>query len=214
MVLINTKQFLKVSPNTKPERAEFLVDKLNFCCPAYKINTVNAFEEFFVQVIHESGYFRRKEENLRYRRPELLVNNWPAHFKSVEFARQYTNNPRKLAEYIYGSTRIAKDLGNIKPEDGWNLRGSGFIQNTGRANGTAYAKYVGFSTPEEVMELMRTDDYWALDSACWFFAVRAKLIPFALKDDIKTVRLRTNGGTIGMKETLDLQKKVKEALNS
>ncbi len=212
MTLITTKQFLKISPNTKLDRAEFLVDKLNFCCPAYKIDTINAFEEFLVQVIHESGYFRRKEENLRYRNPAILVANWKKHFPTIEFAKKYTNNPQKLAEYIYGSTSISKSLGNVKPSQGYTMRGSGFIQLTGLSNATAYANYVGFDNPEELMNLIRTDDYWALDSACWFFAVKAKLIPLALKDDIVTIRKRVNGGTIGMKETLELQQKVKLVL--
>ncbi|MFK5283159.1 hypothetical protein ACI3PL_26670, partial [Lacticaseibacillus paracasei] len=65
----------------------------------------------------------------------------------------------------------------------------------------------------DIMHLMRTDDYWAMDSACWFFSVRAKLIDLAIKDDIVTIRKRVNGGSIGMKETLELHEKVKKVLS-
>ena len=80
------------------------------------------------------------------------------------------------------------------------------------ANTTAYANYVGFNDPEELMELIRTDDYWALDSACWFFAVRAKLIPLAIQDNIQTINRRINGGTIGNKERIELLAKIKSVL--
>lgn len=212
MTLITVPQYLKLVPNTKKERAEFLVDKINFCCPAYKINTIDIFEEFFANLLHESGYLRIKEENLRYRNPEILVRNWKKHFPTIEFAKQYTNNPKKLAEYIYGSTSIAKSLGNVKPSQGWTCRGSGFLQLTGLSNATVYANYVGFDNPEELMELIRTDDYWAMDSACWFFAVRAKLIPLTIKDDIQTINRRINGGTIGNKERIELLAKIKSVL--
>lgn len=213
MVLITTEQFQKIVPNTKKERAEFLVEKLNFCCPAYKINSINIFEEFLTQLIHESGGMRLKEENLRFRKPEILLSLWPKHFPSIEFAKKYLNNPQLLANYIYGQTSIGKSLGNTQPGDGWNMRGSGFIQTTGRSNGSAYGKFVGFDKVEEIMNLMRTDDYWALDSACWFFSVRAKLIPFALKNDINTVNIRTNGGKIGHQKRLEIYAKIKSVLN-
>lgn len=212
MTLITVPQYLKLVPNTKKERAEFLVDKINFCCPAYKINTIDIFEEFFANLLHESGYLRIKEENLRYRNPEILVRNWKKHFPTIEFAKQYTNNPKKLAEYIYGTTSIAKSLGNKTPQDGFLYRGSGFIQTTGRSNATAYANYVGFNDSAELMHLMRTDDYWAMDSACWFFSVRAKLIPLAIKDDIQAINQRINGGTIGNKERIELLTKIKLVL--
>lgn len=212
MTLITVPQYLKLVPNTKKERAEFLVEKINFCCPAYKINTIDIFEEFFANLLHESGYLRIKQENLRYRNPELLMKNWGKHFPTLEFAKQYINNPSKLARYIYGQTSIAKSLGNLTPSDGEKYIGSGFIQLTGRSNATAYANYVGFNDSAELMHLMRTDDYWALDSACWFFSVRAKLIPLAIQDNIQTINRRINGGTIGNKERIELLAKIKSVL--
>lgn len=212
MSLITVEQYQKIVPNTQSDRANVLVDKINEICPKYKIDTIDIFEEFFANLLHESANLRIKAENLNYRTPEILVRNWGKHFPNVQFARQYINNPKKLGDYIYGTTSIAKSLGNIRPSDGFAFRGSGFIMVTGRANATSYAKHIGHNNPEQLMELMRTQDHWALDSACWFFAVHAKLIPLAIKDDIQTINRRINGGTIGNKERIELLAKIKLVL--
>jgi putative chitinase len=206
----------KICPTLKLERANHIADRIDFCASAYKFNTNDSLQEFIAQIAHESGEFTIMAENMNYTTPQILVSNWPSHFKDVEFAKQYCKNPQKLANYIYGSTSIAKDLGNIKPEDGWNFRGSGFLQLTGRDSATQYQKYVGLESPEQAMELLRTDDYWATDAACWEFAINKKLVPLTLKNTpeaFKIISKRINGGTIGMAKRLEYYNRAKQYLN-
>ena len=190
-----------ICPTISPARAASIADRIDFCSSAYKFNTNDSLQEFIAQVAAESDEFRVMSESMNYRTPSLLMANWPNHFPSIDFAKQYCGNPEKLANYIYGSTSIAKDLGNIKSEDGYAFIGSGFLQLTGRDSATQYQKYVGMDSPEHVMQLLRTDDYWATDAACWEFAVNKKLIPLTLKNTAEafvTITRRINGGTIGL----------------
>ena len=193
----------KICPSMKLDRANKIADRIDYCSTAYKFNTNDSLQEFIAELAHESGEFTIMSENMNYKTPSLLMANWPNHFPSIAFAQQYCGNPEKLGNYIYGNTSIAKDLGNLKPEDGYAFRGSGYLQLTGRSSATLYQKYVGMDTPENVMNLLRTDDYWATDAACWEFAINKKLVPLTLKNTpeaFKTISKRINGGTIGLAE--------------
>jgi predicted chitinase len=51
---------------------------------------------------------------------------------------------RKWFGYVYGSQfSVGQQLGNTQPDDGYNFRGRGFIQLTGRANYQRYATKIG-----------------------------------------------------------------------
>lgn len=82
---------------------------------------------------HETGAkFVSSVENLNYS-AKRLTQVWPSRFPSLSAATPYANNPQKLANKVYGGR-----LGNTQPNDGWDFRGRGFVQITGRTN---YAKY-------------------------------------------------------------------------
>lgn len=211
--IITGSELQYICPRLVTQLANSLADKICFVTPAYKMDDPRILEEFIAQIAHESGEFRIKSESLFYKTPEQLMKIWPSHFHSIEFAKQYCHDEKKLGNYIYGSTSIAKSLGNIKPEDGYNFRGSGFIQLTGRASMERYQKYVGIDTIENTALLLRTQDYWALDSACWEFSVDKKLSQLAIEDDFKTITKRTNGGLIGYSSRLDYYKRSKEVFS-
>ena len=199
--MITTAILKSICPSLKVERANIIAEKIDFCATAYKFNNNDSLQEFIAQVAAESGEFTIMAENMNYKTPSILMANWPRHFPNIEFAKEYCGNPEKLANYIYGATSIGRDLGNTQPGDGYNFRGSGFLQLTGRDSATQYQKYIGMDSPEHVMELLRTDDYWATDAACWEFAVNKKLIPLSLKNTPEafiTMTRRINGGLIGI----------------
>lgn len=205
----------QICPTLSSERAAKIADRIDFCSSAYKFNTNDSLQEFIAEVAAESGEFTIMKENMNYKTPSILMANWPRHFPTVEFARSYCGNPEKLANYIYGSTSIAKDLGNIKPEDGWAFIGSGYMQLTGRYSAETYQKYVGMDSPEHVMELLRTDDYWATDAACWEFAINKKLVPLSLKNTPEafiSITRKINGGTIGLAKRQEYYKRALQYL--
>ncbi len=93
------------------------------------ITTKRRLAHFLVQIAVETGGLRFIEENLNYR-PERLVAIF-GNRVSEEKARKLAGKPRETANYIYGDR-----LGNKgrDTDDGWNYRGSGLLQITGRDN--------------------------------------------------------------------------------
>ena len=180
------------------ERATVIADKILMTGPHYGFRTNNTLQEFIATIAHESGGFRIKEENMRYVTRESIRNTWPSRFTlssapGKKDPAPFVKQPEKLANEVY----MRKELGNVNPGDGWAFRGSGFIQGTGRYFAEAYGKYVGITDSIEVMNLCRTDDYWAIDAAMWEFAVDKKLLDEADANQFVLVTKRINGALIG-----------------
>lgn len=57
---------------------------------------------------------------------------------------------REIANIIYGGAWGKKNLGNTQPNDGWDMRGRGKVQITGRAN---YDKYGLAETPDAAKDM-------------------------------------------------------------
>lgn len=198
VTLVVPTQLLKVAPNLNSTKAIEICANLNLICPQYGIDTKNKFHEFIATILHESGQFSITVENMYYTTPQRLMAIWPKHFPSISFASKYIKSPMKLANYIYGSTSIAKALGNIKPEDGYNFRGSGPMQLTGRYSHTKFATYMKEPNIEISAEKLRTNLVYGIHSACWEFSIEKDLDDEAERDDFKTITKRINGGYIGM----------------
>lgn len=207
-------------PKLTKERAYSLADLLTKICPLYNINSFDIFHEFIANVAHESDGFTRYEESLNYS-TQALLTMFGRHRISELQAQQYGRNNKhkadqlKIANTLYGGVWGKKNLGNTQPDDGWMLRGSGPIQITGRSNITAFCKWMnsryGFNyTVEQMAELIRTDDYFAIHSACWVFAVAKNLVQAAVDDKIELIAKRINGGIIGMNDRLLKYEKAKE----
>ena len=78
----------------------------------------------------ETGHdFKPKSENLDYTSAQRIRAVWPTRFSSNSSAQPYVRNPSGLANKVYGGR-----LGNHKSNDGWDYRGRGLVQITGRAN--------------------------------------------------------------------------------
>lgn len=97
---------------------------------------------------------------------------------------------RAIANIVYGGEWGRINLGNILPNDGWDYRGSGFKQITGRRNTEAS----GFTAEE-----LRTDVKKAALAAAKFF-VDAGCVAPALIGNITAVTKKVNGGTNGLAE--------------
>ena len=51
---------------------------------------------------------------------------------------------RRFFDRVYGAQfHVGQELGNTNPDDGYNFRGRGFIQLTGRANYERYSRIIG-----------------------------------------------------------------------
>ncbi len=148
---------------------------------------------FFGQCHHESGGFKRFVENLNYSSASRIRAVWPSRFPTDESAAPYVRNPEALANKVYGGR-----MGNTEPGDGWNFRGHGPIQLTGRGMFEAFSEsdpkyHLALSMPE----LVATD--YAFDSAYWYFDMK-KLWPIAKnvnEGTMMTITRAINGGLHG-----------------
>jgi len=201
-MLITAEQLKKVATTLSKERAKVMADLLNEICYKYGIDTKDEFHEFAANVIQESGEFSHKSENMNYS-AQRMAEVWPGTFsltkkppyKPNQLALSLHKKPRELANYKYGSL-----YGNKKgTDDGWNYRGAGFIGLTFKDTFQKYANHIGKSV-EETANLVRTTDYYALDSAAWFFSVLKGLNDEAERDEWLKIVKSINGGYIGLND--------------
>ena len=184
-----------------------LLDKI---CPMYGIYNTDILEEFLSNVLHESNCFKVLVESLNYQAVALTLK-FGRHRISIDDCYRYgrtmkqSANQKAIANILYGGEWGKTNLGNTQPNDGWDFRGSGPMQITGRYLGTKFMNYynnrfmIGYSLVR-VFELLRTDIAFGIHAACWLFAIEKKLIDEAINDDMLAIRKGINGGTFGMAE--------------
>jgi len=172
-------------------------------------NITNNFRlaHFLSQVGHESGNFKVLYENLNYSAAGLL-KVFPRYFNPTT-AKQFERKPQLIANKVYAN-RIGN--GNEASGDGWNYRGRGYLQVTGRANYKAFSDYIGEDC-EKNPDLVATK--YPLDSALWFFD-RNKLWILCDKgeENVPIVSKRVNGGTNGLQDRLNKFRSFIKYLNS
>lgn len=165
--------------------------------PDFDIDTPERVAGFVAQCAHESGDFKRLEENLNY--SESALNSVFSRYFGTgkRNAAEYARNPEKIANYVYMDEFRSKAgaLGNTEPGDGWKFRGRGLKQLTGRNNYEAFAKDIGI-TAEKAAEYLETKK-GAIHSACWFWK-KNNINRFADANDIVGMTKKINGGTIGL----------------
>ncbi len=206
--MINSNKLRLISPVITAQKADIIAPLLDGICPQYGINNKDIFEEFLPNILHESGSFTILTESLNYQ-AVALTKKFGRHRISIDDCYRYGRtlkqkaNQPAIANILYGGQWGKENLGNINPTDGWDFRGSGPMQITGRYLGTKFMNYynnrfsIGYSLIR-VFELLRTDIAFGIHAACWVFAIEKKLIDEALEDNILEIRKSINGGTFGM----------------
>jgi predicted chitinase len=142
------------------------------------------------QLATETGGFRILAENLNYSSTRLL-EIFPTRV-TEEQALALAHKPIAIANHVYNGR-----LGNNPPMDGWNYRGSGLIQLTGRANFAKVGQELSLSlepNPDWVRQPVG-----AFQTAVAFWRAR-RLNAIADTDEILRVRKAVNGGTNGLNE--------------
>ena len=171
-------------------------DALCELLPKYGITTERRVAHFLSQCAHESGGFRKLEENLNYSAKALraVFGRYfgPAPKRDAD---EYHRQPEMIANYVYMDEFRKYKMGNTEEGDGWRFRGRGLKQLTGRENYTNFGKSVGMSA-EEAAEYVATPA-GAIESACWFWDAK-NLNNIADGDDVKRMTKVINGGSIGL----------------
>ena len=150
---------------------------------------------FIGQAAHESGNFKMLVENLNYR-AETLMKVWPKRFPTLEFAKQYERDPKKIANSVYANRMGNRDEAS---GDGFRFRGRGLFQTTGHAG----YYHAGQALGEDFVmqpDLVATPQYAALTAG--FFWSTHKLNQYADSRDYKTMTKKINGAYIGLEDRM------------
>jgi putative chitinase len=144
------------------------------------------------QISHECGAGIFVVENLNYT-AERMMQVWPSRFKAITDALPYAGNPKALANKVYNG-RMGNRVGS---DDGWNFRGRGGSQTTGREGYERVKKQTGFDVVNHPEILI--DPKYFLECAVSDF-INCGCMPFAKADNIEAVTKALNGGYIGLAE--------------
>lgn len=150
---------------------------------------------FLAQCGHETRGYTRFEEDLYYTTAKRLVQVWPRRFLTYEQAAQYTKNPEKLANFVYGNR-----MGNNQPGDGYRYRGRGF-QLTGKTNYLVIGQAAGLPLLADPDLASKPENFFAIAIAYWEYR---KLNTYADRGDFKGQTKALNGGYTGLPERKEL----------
>ncbi len=160
--------------------------------PQYGVDTPLKTAHFLSQTAHESGGFKVATENLRYTTAKRLCQVWPSRFKTEADATPYVNNPEKLGNYVYANRN-----GNGPPEsgDGFNFRGRGLIQITGRTNYTNVGKLIARDLVTDPDAVAQSQGSLLIAAGTWKAIGVDKLAENA---SVAAYTKKINGGTVGL----------------
>jgi len=116
---------------------------------------------FLAQCALESMNFTAVVENLNYSGQRLL-QVFPKYFKNVD-VNAYARNPEKIGNRVYAN-RMGN--GDEASGDGFNYRGRGYIQLTGKNNYQAFSGFIGEDCVADPDKVATT---YPLASAAFFF---------------------------------------------
>jgi len=187
-------QQLAEAANIDLGHAEALIDAMNVAIEKADLSTPERLAAFIAQCGHESDSFRFMEENLNYK-AESLCRTWPSHFNE-ENASEYAHNPEKIANRAYAN-RMSN--GDEESGDGWNYRGRGWLQTTGKAGyeQLSDATQIDFvSNPDAVA----TPEGSAISAAV--FWEKHNLNRHVDNNDFTGLTKAINGGTIGQEDRM------------
>lgn len=189
-MLITLMQLQAIMPAAGVRAVQF-IDVLNLAMDEFNISTLLQQAAFLAQCAHESGQLRTIVENLNYS-AEGLMKTFPKHFAKYGEATMYAKKPTTIASLVYA---FKNGNGGQETGDGWDYRGRGLIQITGRANYRDCGEALGLDL-EKNPELLGEPGP-ASRSAAWFWN-KHNLNNVA--GDIVKVTEMINGGHNGLQD--------------
>lgn len=146
---------------------------------------------FMAQISHESGGGTITEESLTYTHAERIAEVWPTRFTAAS-AAPYVRNPKALADKVYDGRM---DNAPAPSDDGFNYRGRGLLQITGRESYREIGTLCGLPL-EDKPELAYAPTTTLEVAAAEFDKLGC--LPFCDADNINAVTRRVNGGYTGL----------------
>lgn len=204
---LSSDQLSQIIPHASDEKIQLFLPALQEKLNQYDISTPLRVAHFIAQIAHESGSFRYSSENLNYS-AKALRSVFGKYFTTDEEAEDCARQPEKIANIVYAD-RMGN--GNTLSGDGWNYRGRGLIQLTGKDNYHTCGLFLEtdlLTHPEQVSE----DPEISVAAACWFWNAR-NLNQYADIDDIRQITRRINGGYHGLEDRESFLQRAKQQLD-
>jgi putative chitinase len=147
--MITRDDIKKFAPKAKPEYVNALIDGLPHLQEAGILNSELRVAHFMAQCAAETGGFNVVRESLTYTTAERLRKVWPARFRNKTDAQlsHLLRNPVALGDAVYMNR-----MGNTMPGDGYNYRGGGFLQTTGKSAVAKYCAVCGISISPDILD--------------------------------------------------------------
>lgn len=159
---------------------------------------------FLAQCAHESAGFKITSENLNYS-AEGLLKTFGKYFNQ-NTAALFAHKPQAIANRVYANRN---GNGDENSGDGWNYRGRGFLETTGKSN---YIEFDNTVPDDIVLHPDLVADKYPLASAFFYFDENDLWDLASKYQNFTTLTKRINGGTNGLDERLNWLQKIKDAL--
>lgn len=149
----------KFAPRARREYVTTLIGGITHLRPAGILDSSYRLCHFLAQCAHETDGFTIVRESLRYTKAARLRTVWPARFREKTNAElaPLLKDEKKLGEAVYFGR-----MGNTQPGDGYDFRGGGFLQTTGRAAVTSYSKRLGLESSASLLDDIPTTLQFAI----------------------------------------------------
>ncbi len=231
MVTITTSLIDAADSSNTADYVASLAPALDALAKAYAIDTPLRVAHFLAQIGHESS-FKVKAENGNFTAARMRavfgckggIKNYNATTDDCNLGRLrdklwsqesfYAGNARNLLSYAYAS-RLGN--GDEASGDGYNYRGRGMMQLTGKDNYRAFTDSHNKKLPADKQDFVANPDListvlkYGAESAVFFWNENG-LNALADKDDIEAVTTRVNGGLNGLDDRKLRLAKVKKVL--
>lgn len=150
MITLTREAWKKFAPKCPAAYTEALFGNMEFLEQHGILETELRWCHFAGTVYAETGGFKDLRENLYYTTLGALRRAWPSRFGHMPDAQAKTflRNPRGLANKTYNG-RMGNRAGS---SDGYDFRGGGWIQTTGRSAVEEYSKQLGITAGPNTLD--------------------------------------------------------------
>jgi putative chitinase len=158
VLTITEADIKKFTPKARPEYVMAIIGNLYQLRTAGILDNSFRLSHFMAQIAHETGGLTIIRENMNYS-VKRMRQVWPARFRDKPDAelQPLAKDARKLADAVYLGR-----MGNNQPGDGYDYRGGGFLQTTGRSAVAKYCKALGLEPSPSLLD----DPATTLQFAC------------------------------------------------
>ena len=149
------------------------VPALQVAFAKYGLNTPQRQAAAIGQFTAESAGFTATIENTNYTHVDRLMAVFPHEFPTLESAEAVVGNPRAIANAAYAGRG---GNGDADSGDGYNFRGRGLIQLTGRTEYQQFADAAMPGQPAEAAAAYLESPEGAAVSGCWYLSTHGCLV--------------------------------------